>query len=331
MPYTIGVVANLLSGGGYSQFEEVYAEIKRQKGRVFYHVTDSVTKMAAALISLVEVNKVDVLFVYGGDGTLHKVVDVLLFEKARGRITRVPPILPLGGGTQKSLFQWLGWGGRGLIFHEKPIQIFRKALRSPLEHLPIRQIRPLKITFQNRLKDREETHYGFIFIMGSMNRVIQLYDSSGATVSSGLKHIGLATLGSITGFPRSHATLMSQFRAQQWADGKELERDDPLAVVCSVTESLLFGVKPFIGHPESNQFYAASYAVPAMVGAAMVPLEWRGNVPRHSRFFNRPVFSFGLTPEKESSFFIDGDFYQNEPGKPVNIELGPEISLISRF
>jgi hypothetical protein len=330
MSYKIGVVANLLSGGGYGQFEEVFAEIERQQGRVFYYFTDSVTKVSGALITLVERDKVDALFVYGGDGTLHKVVDALIYEHGRGRISRIPPILPLGGGTQKSLFQWLGWGG-SFLHQEKPIQIFRKALRSPLEHLPIRKRQPLQIKFVNRLKDREETHYGFIFIMGSMNRVIQLYDSSGASVSSGLKHIGLATMGSITGHPRSHAELMSQFRAQQWADGKELERDDPLAIVCSVTESLLFGVEPFLGHPESNQFYAASYAVPPIVGASMVPLFWRGKVPRLPRFFNQPVFSFGLTPETEDSFFIDGDFYQNEPGKPLNVDLGPEVSLISRF
>lgn len=330
MSYKIGVVANLRSGGGYDGFKPIKAEIEHLRDRVFYHVTDSVTKISGALIALIETNKVDAIFVYGGDGTLHKVVDALIYEYGRGRISRIPPILPLGGGTQKALFQWLGWG-HGLFFHEKPIHIFRKALASPLEHLPLRQCRPLAITFVNREKGREETHYGFIFIMGALTRVIQLYDQRGKSVSAGLKHIGLASLASLTGFPRSHAELMYQFQAEQFADGKRLEHENPLAVVCSVTESLLFGVKPFIGTTESNQFYLASLAVPPILGAAMVPLMWRGKVPRHPRFVNQPVFSYENTTESESVGFIDGDFFFMEPGSPIKVQLGPGISLISRF
>ena len=330
MPFRVGVVANLRAGGGYREFSSVYAEIQKNRDRVFYHVTDSVTKLAGALITLIARDGVDVLFVYGGDGTLHKVVDILIYEHGRGRISRIPPILPPGGGTQKALFQWLGWG-YGLMFHDSPAQIFRKAMASPLEYLPLRQSRPLAIKFVNREKGREETHYGFIFIMGSMSRVIQLYDRGGKSVSTGLKHIGLASLSSLIGFPRSHAALMHQFQAEQFADGKRMTREDPLAVVCSVTESLLFGVKPFLGTTESNQFYLASYSVPAVLGAAAVPLAWRGHVPHYPRFFNQPVFSYEIRPEKEALIFVDGDFFQCTPGSPILVELGPTISLISRF
>ena len=331
MDTKVGVVANLRAGGGYQAFQEVLGEIQSYNGRVFYHLPDSVTKLAPVLIDLVEVNKVDLIFVYGGDGTLHKVVDVLIYELERGNISRIPPLLPLGGGTQKSLFRWLGWG-KGLILHEKPIDIFRKAMATPFERLPQRRTSPLAISFVNREKGRKETHYGFIFIMGAMNRVIELYDRTDKSVASGLKHIGLATLASVTGFPRSHAELVHQFKAQQRADEKEIPHDDPFVVLCSVTDSLLFGIEPFAGKAESNQFYAASYAVPAPVLGAMVPVEWRGWViPRHSRFFNQPVFSFELTPETEGTFFVDGDFFANEPGEPLKISLGPEIALVSHF
>lgn len=331
MTYKVGVIANLRAGGGYEAFHPVLADIQRYNGRVFYHLPDSVTKLSGVLIDLVENNQVDLLMVYGGDGTLHKVVDVLLFELGRGRIRRMPPILPLGGGTQKSLFQWLGWG-HGLILHEKPIQIFRKAMTTSFEHLPLRRMSPLSITFDNRDKGRSETHYGFIFIMGAINRVIELYDRSGKSVSSGLKHVALGAMASLTGFPRSHAELVHQFEATQLADGKPLPHRDPLAIICSVTESLLFGIEPFAGRPGSNQFFTASYAVPAPVVAAMTPLEWRGTViPKHPRFFNQPVFNFTIIPDKEGTFFVDGDFFHNVPGRPIEIGLGPEIALVSHF
>lgn len=330
----VGIIANTRARLGYSGLVPIMDEIHARgwhETRVFYCLPDSVSKLSHDLIELVMGREVQVLFVYGGDGTLHKVIDILIYEQDRNNITTIPPIVTLGGGTQKSLFQWLGWG-KGFFFHEPPLKIFRRVMLSSLEHLPRRKMRPLSITFHNTRKGRVETHYGFIFIMGAMARVIQLYDVDGKSPLSGLKHIGLGMSGSLLGVPRSHASLVGQFQANQWADDVLLPRRDPLVVVCSVTDSLLFGIKPFRGLTESNQFYAGSYAIPASVLSALVPVEWRGTiVPLGDRFFNQPVFSFSVQPGEEGSFFVDGDFFFNTPGEKLTISLGPELELISHF
>jgi len=219
-----------------------------------------------------------------------------------------------------------------MFFQESPLRIFRRIMSTPLEHLPIRKMRPLAITFHNAETRREEKHIGFIFCMGAVARVIKLYEAEGKAPISGLKHIGLGMSASFFGFPRTHGAVVGQFEAEQWADGERLNRDDPLIVLCSVTESLLFGIEPFAGFAESNQFYAISYSIPASVISALVPVAWRATVvPPGERFFNRPVFSFSLRPTQEHLIFVDGDFYSATPGEKIQIELGPELSLVSSF
>lgn|GEM_PF-2106066 len=329
----VGVVANVRARSGYEGFLPIVCEIEDRGwgSRVFTCLPDSVSKLSVDLIELIMSKQVQVILVYGGDGTLHKIVDILIYELARGRIDRIPPLVPIGGGTQKALFQWLGWG-RGIFFHQSPLAIFRKVMLTQPEHFPARKMRPLAIEFHNERKGRRETHYGFIMIMGAMTRVIQLYDAEGKSPLSGLKHIGLGMLGSLTGWPRSHAAVVGQFKARMSADGQPLPRTDPLAVVFSVTESLLFGIEPFRGLAESNQFYAAAYCIPASLISSMVPIAWRATfVPPGDRFFNQPVFEFELTTVDERPIFVDGDFFWATPGEPIRIKLGPEIELVSSF
>jgi len=329
-----GLVVNTRARGGLAGADPIRNEIERRgwtDTRVFDCIEDSVSKMSDGLISLVVEKEVQVIFAYGGDGTIHKIVDILIYEFARGRIPYIPPIVPVGGGTQKAIFQWLGWG-QGTFFSESPLTIFRRVMATPLDHLPIRKMRPLAITFHSFRKGRVETHYGFIFIVGAVTRVIQLYDQGGKSIMTGLKHIGLGMSASLLGVPASHRAVIGQFRAHQWADDVLLPRQDPLAVMCSVPRSSLFGIEPFLGMAESNQFYAASYAVPASILSALVPLLWRATwVPPGERFVNRPVFSFKVQPENERLIFIDGDLYEITPGEMISVDLGPEISLVSYF
>ena len=327
-----GLVVNTRARGGLEGAGPIRAEIARRgwtDKRVFDCIQDSVSKMSHGLVALVAEKGVQVIFAYGGDGTIHKIVDILIYEFGRGRIPYIPPIVPVGGGTQKAIFQWLGWG-TGTFFSESPLKIFRKVMASPLDHLPIRKMRPLAITFHSFNKGRVETHYGFIFILGAVTRVIELYDQGGKSIATGLKHIGLGMSASLLGVPASHKAVIGQFKAHQWADDVLLSRQDPLSIMCSVPRTSLFGIEPFRGLAESNQFYVASYAIPASILSALVPLLWRATwVPPSERFVNRPVFSYKAQPEDERLIFIDGDLYAITPGEMVSVGLGPEILLVS--
>jgi len=328
MDIEYGVMVNPKAGKGYKQLAPLH---KLSRSRLYedimsFNMTNHVDEIKPTILKLINEYGVKFIFVFGGDGTAQKIVNIVIYEFLRGRIKYIPKIILLGGGTQKAIFQWLGWR------KEKPEDIFQRVVQSPFEQLPLRKLRPLQITFTNADKNREETHYGFIFIMGAINRVIELYDSEGKSFLNGLKHVGLGAIASLIKVPRKHAKLIHQFKAKMSANNLLLPQNNPLSVVCSVTESLLFGIEPFVGRAESNQFYALCYSIPPWALSPLIPVTVRGSyVPPGDLFLNRPVFTFELTPEDERTFFIDGEFYNAEPGSPISIKLGPEIEMVSYF
>lgn len=330
MDYNIGIIANPWAGSGVGRLSEVKSLIGSRpfSDRVTYLETNDVSEIAPTLRRLVEEKKVTVIYVWGGDGTLHHVVDILIYEHLREKISTMPLILSLGGGSMKAIYQWLGW-------NSNPLSVFMKVAQTPLSRLPVRKLRPLAITFFNVRKNRVETHYGFIFIIGAVTRVIELYDEDGKSPLNGIKHIALGAMGAVTGVPQSHRDVVHQFFANVSVNGQRVNQTEPLSVICSVADSLLFGkrgIKPFLGRPESNQFYCASYEVPAWIVSLCVPILVRATyVPQGKRFFNQPVFNCRIVPIEEKTIFVDGDFYEIKPGEEISITLGPEISLIPSF
>lgn len=226
----------------------------------------------------------------------------------------------------KAVHQWLGWT-------ETPEQIFQKIVYQPLETIPQRRLNPLTIDFHDPIKDRRISHYGFIFTIGAVNRIIKIYDADKSALN-GLKHTFLAAFAAFFNTPTKHREMLFQFNAEMEANHQPLKSQQPLGVICSVTESLLWGINPFQGNKESNQFYSLTYCIPAWLVVALLPLEVKASwIPPHPTFFNQPTSHFSITPKTENSFFLDGEFFSNKPGEIINIRLDPhsEITMISHF
>ncbi|MBI5077549.1 hypothetical protein HZB94_04180 [Candidatus Falkowbacteria bacterium] len=318
----IGIIANPKAGKGWRELEAVHRFAAKQGITII--VTNHISEISRALIKLLKEKNVKILLVYGGDGTLQKVIDILIFEKARGAIRELPLIISLGGGTMLAVHRWLGWKRR-------PISIIKKITRTPIAHLPRRKLRPLQIHFTNE-QGQEETRYGFIFNLGAIARIIERYSSEGSSFGNAVKHTVLGISAGIAGFPLSHKRMISQFNARMLADDKEIEQSQPLTIICSVTESLLFGAAPFKSQRESNQFYAICYEKTATKIAFLIPLLMRGTfVPPTSKFFNEPVFSFEVVPESEQMFNLDGEVFYVKKKTKIRVELGPEIEFIPAF
>lgn len=318
----IGIIANPKAGKGWRELESAHRFAVKQGITIF--VTNHISEISQTLIELLNEKGVKILMVYGGDGTLQKVIDILIFEKKLGTIQKLPLIVSLGGGTMLAVHKWLGWKTR-------PVEIIKKVQRTPIAHLPRRKLRPLQVHFTNK-HGTTETEYGFIFNLGAIARIIERYSSEGRTVQNALKHLGLGISAGFIGFPLSHKRMISQFNARVSADDKPIEQNEPLTIICSVTESLLFGASPFVRPRESNQFYAISYEQPATKIALLIPTLLRGTfIPPSPRFFNRPVFTFEVTPQSEQMFNLDGEIFYLKKGTLIRIELGPEIDLISAF
>src|SRR5437867_5089682 len=113
-PSLIGLIANASAGGG--------AVRRRYLRRTPFwhshiadsqvHITTSLAELDAAIVSLRD-QRVEVLAVLGGDGTLHHAVDALLrhYPSEAGSLA-TPIVLALGGGTMNGVPRALGTRGR---------------------------------------------------------------------------------------------------------------------------------------------------------------------------------------------------------------------------
>jgi diacylglycerol kinase family enzyme len=287
--------------------------------------TKNVAELTDTLLEFINEKKVVLIFVFGGDGTLQKVIDVLIsefFEKKS--IARIPPIASLGGGTMLAVHGWLGW-------KREPIKIFQKIIEKDIEHLPRKRIRPLAIVFKNPKNKELEVRFGFIFVIGAMTRIMKLYDEGGRSVSSGLTHIMLSLAAGVTGWPKEHRRLSKKFIADVAIDAKPLAFNELLVLVCSVTDSLLFGVAPFSGRAASNQFYSAATSFSVGEIAMWLPLIARATVVPPVGFFNQPAAEVIVRPDTENLIFIDGEFYEVEKNTSISIKLGPPVEMVSAF
>lgn len=330
--------------------------------------TNDVRDLSKTLIKLINEKEIKLLFVFGGDGSLHLVIDILLYEYHEAkRIKYLPIIASIGGGTMLAVHSWLGW-------EQRPFEIFKKIIFEDTETWAIRRIRPLAIVFTPRkeklksgeisakkevviektadndsekkadavngkIKNELVKRFGFMFIMGAITRVIQLYDSdkSSRSLTSGIKHFFAGMSGSILGWPESHKKVTSNFEADVYVNGRILPHANPMSIICCKNDSIMFGnkpysIKPFAGCAASNQFYFMSTSFSATQISMMVPLLYKGTFnPKIDSFVNMPVTNITIIPKEEGVFFLDGEFYFCEPGEDINIKTAPLIDLVQSF
>ncbi|MFH0779652.1 MAG: diacylglycerol kinase family protein [Parcubacteria group bacterium] len=355
----IGVIINPHAGPsrGRKEFNSVQALACREMVPLF--TTKDIDEIPDVLRKLLIAQKVKIVLVYGGDGTLREVVDFAIYKKSHEtekakKIGKIPLIGSIGGGTQQAVHNWLGLEG-------SPSHLLKKILATPYEYLPTRKLKPLEISFVDE-SGRKKIHWGFIFIMG-LAEIIEVYEKE-RSVLNGVKHFALAALASVTGLPLKYYRLVRQFNASLYANDNLLSIRKPIAIVCSVTDHLLYGIQPFHGRREFNQFYAASYQLSARSLVAMLPLIYRGAwipgarlippyslphqvapsitpvfnhrffskaLPGADNFFNQPVFNFSVVSPEKNQIFIDGELYKTELGSIISVKLGPDVQFVSAF
>ena len=136
-----GIVANSNAGlsnpkTNWARLGEINALIKKTNREVKNQdyitliITNTIADASSAIVELVVKKKVQVLFVFGGDGTLHQVISLLYQEKYYEKDIRTMPIIvSLGGGTMLAVHSWLGWG-------RDSTKIFERIIESPIRFLP---------------------------------------------------------------------------------------------------------------------------------------------------------------------------------------------------
>lgn len=297
-------------------------------------VTDEIGDVGEALAGLGQ--RVKLLCVYGGDGTIYRVINELLRDPAQAP----PKIALLGGGTMNVTSAWCG-------MRRSPGENFRQVMRDYLaDRLMWREVPLLAVTHHG------QTHYGFTFGLGPLVRILERFES-GRKSRLGAVEIGVkSALGAVAGMPRAYQPVLRELDARVTVDGERVPYDRWSAIFTNVTGVINPFVEPFVGERTRESFHFLAYAVSSREFAIMTPLlararlpidprallhpvsAWRqallslvgkGHLPPDPRYVNHPARQLEIETT-ESHYTIDGEVFPALDGK-FEVRLGPQLHL----
>lgn len=299
-------------------------------------VTDEIDDVREALSSLGQ--RVSLLCIYGGDGTIFRVINELL----RTPTTDGPhQVALLGGGTMNVTARWCGMSG-------SPGDNFRAVMQAySADRLLWREVPLVQVT------QGSQTHVGFTFGIGPLVRILEQYESGKkghlAALGIGLKSVAAA----ISTLPRRfHHEVLREAHARVIADGEEVPYQRFAALFANVTGAVNPFIEPFPNERTRDSFHFLSYAVSSREFAMLAPLlaraylpidpksllrpmsTWRqvtmslrgkGDLPIDPRYVNRPARHLSIETD-ERYYTMDGELFEVQPG-PIEVQLGPALRL----
>ncbi|HET6612425.1 MAG TPA: diacylglycerol kinase family protein [Kofleriaceae bacterium] len=260
------LLCNPRAGGRWKELARILdSEEARHVRRI---VTDSVEDIAPALGNIGREAKL--ICVYGGDGTIQRVLDRL------DPGTEDVALALLGGGTMNVTSRWCG-------FARSPAQNFRAVVRAYVSHNLLLKEVPLLEAERGGRRFR-----GFTFGMGPIVRVLAAYENGkkgkGAAVVMGAP----TAIAAIVGRPSRYAELLHPMEADVSLDGEPIPYRDLTAVFANVTGQINPGVVPFVEARTRDSFHCAAYAVTPRELAFALPMLVRGWLPMDARALTRP-------------------------------------------
>jgi diacylglycerol kinase family enzyme len=320
------LICNPRAGGRWKALAGILdSEEARHVRRI---VTDSVEDIATALGDLGHDAKL--LCIYGGDGTVQRVLDRL----APGAHEQVHLAL-LGGGTMNVTSRWCG-------FSRDPARNFRHVIRGHRSgELLFKEVPLLDV------RTGRELHRAFTFGMGPVVRLLDAYERGRkgriAALGTAARAIGATWFKR----PGDYERLLAPLEAEILLDGDKLEYDRFAAVFANVTGQINPGVEPFASQRGRDNFYVAAAAVSLREMSLALPFLIRGWLPldvaaltepgrllerlRNPSLFTDPryVNRTGSRMEirsTESLYTVDGEILETQ-GDSVTVEVGPLLRL----
>jgi diacylglycerol kinase family enzyme len=265
----VALLCNPLAGGRWRVLADVLDSDEAKSVRRI--VTDDIDDIREAITHLGR--RVSLLCIYGGDGTIYRVVNELL----RGHAGTPPPLAFLGGGTMNVTAAWCGMG-------RSPGANFRRVMRAyRADQLLWREVPLLAV------KQKEQTQYGFTFGLGPLVRILERYEAGHKSRAKAIEIGVQSALSALSGISRGMRPLLRELAAQVTLDGEQLPFDHWAALFANVTGVINPFVRPFADERTRDTFNLLSYAVSVREFAMMAPLLARGHLPIDPRSLLHPV------------------------------------------
>jgi diacylglycerol kinase family enzyme len=320
----IVLICNPRAGGRWRELAAILdSEEARHVRRI---VTDEVADIGPALSAIGR--DAGLICVYGGDGTIQRVLDRLSPEQPDGLRLAL-----IGGGTMNVTSRWCGFDG-------SPAENFRHVVRAyESGDLLLREVPLLEIE-RGDLKLR-----GFTFGMGPIVRVLDAFEKG---PKNKRRAVGLALRAMAAAWlPRPRlGELLAEMEAEVAIDGEPLPYDRYAALFANVTGQINPGITPFVGDRTRDQFYCAAYAAESREVARALPLLARGILPIDAvsllrqmapwkptregrptdpRYVNRLASSFSIRTS-EPLFTVDGELWTSDV-EQIDVRLGLRLRL----
>lgn len=328
----IVLLCNPAAGGRWRELAKILDSPEaRQVRRI---VTDQIGDIEAALADL---RKERLVCIYGGDGTIQKIVTEML---RRGGLSA--PVAFIGGGTMNLAMRWSGW-------HGTPGDNFGEVIRRDVAGKQLYTEIPLL-----EIRQGKTVEYGFTWGAGPTIRVLDRYENGRKGKLAALEFASKAVTGALARKPPEFANLLDNMQAEIELDGERLPYSTYVAIFCNVTGMVHIALKPYNHQRTRDTFHALAYASTAREIAVLLPFLAMGKLPVDSTMFLRPVSlttQFALSyfgrgalaydpryinraahtmtiRSDEKIFTIDGEIFQST-GEPIEIKLGPSVRVVA--
>ena len=314
----IGLLNNLRAGRSNPKVRRILG-LLRHYPEVAHVETTSVRSVPEALASLTR-QKVELLVVNGGDGTLQHTLTQMLTSDD---FPSIPMVAPLRGGRTNMSALDIGAhrdpvkGLQGLLEDEKAGRIEDRLVDRPL----------LRV---ETLRDRR-IHYGFFFGAGMIHRAIDLTHSMFPHGrSQGSFGAGIVTAGLILrAIARRRGGVLTPDKAQIMLDGELVEGGEFTLIIASSLRRLFLRINPFWGREKAPVRFTAMAS-----GCERTAMAAPGILRGKPRPFVRPAAGYTSRNVEvaelriDAGFTVDGETIQPRSGEIVRISGDRRVRFV---
>ena len=313
----IGVLSNTQAGRNPSRIARLRALCERQSDVV--HIETGPQLGVEEAVATLAGHDIEVLAVWGGDGTLQRVLTALLSTPT---FARLPLIAPLKGGRTNA-------GALDIGSHTNPLSALSRLLKTVRQGKlePDLVERPV---LRIELGPDEAVQYGFFFGVGVIYRTTELKHGllperyfQGPLTSGAI--IGLVALRALLGSSRG---VLSRDRLAVRLDGRPLGSDSFLLAFATTLNSLM-RLRPFWGQEEAPiHCTAVAEGAPRRLLAHIRIVQ--GRPPRPDGLLAGYVSHnvHQLQVRLDCGIVIDGELFGPKEGRVVRVEADRRLRFV---
>jgi diacylglycerol kinase (ATP) len=258
--------------------------------------------------------RIDVLGISGGDGTLHHTLTAML--KTYGD-QPLPPIAILRGGTMNTIARSLGIFGDS---QQLTFELVDRHRRGLLHEVPFIEREILQVGDK----------FGFIFGNGIIYNFLHEYYATGAPSPATATKLILRAAGSTMMSGPLARRIYKRFVARVVADGDRWACTDFITVAAAVVEQIGLGFRPFyrVGGTIAGQpgFALLGIHTDAVGFVAELPSILAGKPMRRDKVIDQLARHVTFETDGELEYIIDGDTYVQKDA--LTLSMGPRLRFL---